>query len=38
MAKNVLSNPERALNLAAKITTAAASKDFKHALSTLPEL
>ena len=35
MARNVLSNPGRALDLTAKIATAAASK---QALSTLPEL
>ena len=38
MAKHVLSNPSRALNLTAKIATAAASKNSKQALSTLPEL
>ena len=38
MAKNVLSNPERALDLTAKIATAAASRNSNHALSTLPEL
>ena len=38
MAKNVLSNPARALDLTAKIATAAASKNSKQALSTLPEL
>ena len=38
MAKNVLSNPGRALDLTAKIATAAASRNFKQALSTLPEL
>ena len=38
MAKNVLSNPGRALDLTAKIPTAAASKNSKQALSTLPEL
>ena len=38
MAKNVLSNPGRALDLTAKIATAAASKNSKQALSTLPEL
>ena len=36
--KNVLSNPGRALDLTAKIATAAASKNSKQALSTLPEL
>ena len=38
MAKNVLSNPGRALVLTAKIATAAASRNSKQALSTLPEL
>ena len=38
MAKNVLSNPGRALDLTAKITTAAASRNSKQALSTIPEL
>ena len=38
MARNVLSNPGRALNLTAKIATAAASRNSKQALSTLPEL
>ena len=38
MAKNVLSNPGRALDLAAEIATGAASRNFKQALSTLPEL
>ena len=38
MAKNVLSNPGRALDLTAKIATAAASKNSKQALLTLPEL
>ena len=38
MAKNVLCNPGRALELRAKITTAAASRSSKQALSTLPEL
>ena len=38
MAKNVLSNPGRALDLTAKIATAAASKNSKQALSTLPEV
>ena len=38
MAKNVLSNPGRALDLTAKIPTAAASRNSKQALSTLPEL
>ena len=38
MAKNVLSNPTRALDLTAKIATAAAFQNSKQALSTLPEL
>ena len=38
MAKNVLSNPGRALDLTAKIVTTAVSKNSKQALSTLPEL
>ena len=38
LAKNVISNPGRALDLTTKIATAAASKISKQALSTLPEL
>ena len=38
MAKNVLSNPGGALDLTAKIATAAASRNSKEALLTLPEL
>ena len=38
MVKNVLSNPGRAIDLTAKLATAAASRNFKQALSTLPEL
>ena len=38
MAKNVLSNPGRALDLTAKIATAAVSKNSKQALPTIPEL
>ena len=38
LAKNVLSNPARALDLTAKIATAAANKSPKAALSTLPEV
>ena len=38
LAKNVLSNPARALDLTAKIATAAATKSPKAALSTLPEV
>ena len=38
MAKNVLFNPTRALDLTAKVDTAAASRNSKQALSTIPEL
>ena len=38
MARNVLSNPGRALDLTAKIDTAAPSRTSKQALSTLPEM
>ena len=38
MAKNVLSNPGRALDLTAKIATAAASRNSRQPPSTLPEL
>ena len=38
LAKNVLSNPGRALDLTAKLATAAATKSPKAALSTLPEV
>ena len=38
MAKNVLSNPGRALDLTAKIATSAVSKNSKQALTTIPEL
>ena len=38
MATNVLSNPGRALDLTAKIAAAAASRNSKQVLSTLPEL
>ena len=38
MEKNVLSNPGQALDLTAKIATAAASKTSKQAPSTLPEV
>ena len=38
MAKDVLGNPGRALDLTVKIATAAASRNSKQALSTLPEL
>ena len=38
LAKKVISNPGRALDLTAKIATAAATKSPKAALSTLPEV
>ena len=38
LAKNVISNPGRALDLTAKIATADATKSPKAALSTLPEV
>ena len=38
LAKNVLSNPGRALDLTARMATAAATKSPKAALSTLPEV
>ena len=38
LAKNVKSNPGRALDLTAKIATAATTKSPKAALSTLPEV
>ena len=38
MAKNVLKNPRRGLDIAANIATAAASRNLKKVLSTLPEL
>ena len=38
LANNILSNPGRALDLTAKIATAAATKSPKEALSTLPEM
>ena len=38
LAKNVLSNPGRALDLTAKIASAAATKSPRAALSTLPEV
>ena len=38
MAKDVLSNTGRALDLTAKVATPAASQNSKQALSTLPEL
>ena len=38
LAKNVLKNPSRALEIGANIATAAATKSPKAALSTLPEV
>ena len=38
MARNVLINPGRALDLTAKIATAAASQNSKQALSMLPDM
>ena len=38
MAKNALNNPGQALDLTAKLATAAASKISRQALPTLPEL
>ena len=38
MAKNVLSNPGRALDLTAKLAKATAFRNSKQGLSTLPEL
>ena len=38
MAKNVLKNPSRALDITANIATAAASRNPKSVMSTLPEL
>ena len=38
LAKNVLSNPGRALDLTAKLATAATTNSSKAALSTLPEV
>ena len=38
MAKNVLRNPSRALNITANIATAAASRNPKNVMSTSPEL
>ena len=38
LAKNVITNPGRALDLTTKIATAAATKSPKAALSTLPEV
>ena len=38
MPKNVLKNPSRALDITANIATAAASRNPKNVMSTLPEL
>ena len=38
MAKNVLKNPSRALDITTNIATAAASKNPKNVTSTLPEM
>ena len=38
MVKNVLKNPGRALYIRANIATAAASRNPKNVMSTLPEL
>ena len=38
LAKNIINNPGRALDLTAKIATAATTKSPKAALSTLPEV
>ena len=38
LAKNVLKNPSRALDITANIATAAASRSSKHVLSTVPEV
>ena len=38
MAKNVLKNPSRVLDITASIATAAASRNPKNVMSTLPEL
>ena len=38
MAKNLLKNPSRALDITANIATAAASRNPKNKMSTLPEL
>ena len=38
MAKNVLKNPGRALDITTNIATAAASRNPKNVMSTLPEL
>ena len=38
MAKNVLNNPTRALDITANITTAAASRNTKNVMKSQPEL
>ena len=38
MAKNVLKNPGRALDITANIATAAASRNPKNVMTTVPEL
>ena len=38
MAKNVLKDPSRALDITANVFTAAASRNPKNVMSTLPEL
>ena len=38
MAKNVLRNPGRAVDITANIATAAASRNPKNLMSTLPEI
>ena len=38
MAKNVLKNPRRALDITANIATAAASRNPKNVMKTLPEI
>ena len=38
MAKNVLENPSRALDITAKITTAAASRNPRNLMKSLPEI
>ena len=38
MAKNVLANPSRALDITANFATAAASRNPKNVMKTLPEL
>ena len=38
MAKNVLKNPNRVLDITANIARAAASRNLKNVMSTLPEV